>query len=106
MKKLLFTLLMAVPFAVAAQGPQPDPCGVGGCTDTLSYTIKNDQGAVVDQTTYDRDVGLPYAEAMALKYVRLLRCTDKETNTFLDILKAGDDPSTAIMQLLEADVGR
>ncbi len=106
MKKLLFTLLFIVPFALSAQDPQPDPCGVGGCTDTLNYTIKNDQGAVVDQTTYDRDVGLPYVEAMALKYVRLLRCTDKEINTLLDVLKAGGDPSTAIMQLLEADVNR
>lgn len=107
MKKLLFILLMTVPFAVTAQDPQVDPCGVGGCTDTLSYTIKNDQGSVVDHTVYDRHVGVPYTEAMVLKYVRLLRCIGKETSTFVDVLKlveGGQAPAQALQELLEQEV--
>ena len=86
--KKLFLLVLLLPFAaVAQQGecPLPDGC----YTDRLIYEIIGPDGAVVDRTVYERNVGLSYNEAMALKYVRMLRNIQGGAKSFFDVLQHG-----------------
>ncbi len=80
--KKLFILFAFIPFVAVAQDiGQPE----GLFTDQLVYTIYDQNGVVIDQTTYDRKVGIPFREVMYLKYIRVARCMGKDAQTFVEI---------------------
>ena len=91
MKKL--ALIALLPFAASAQqiGNQNCSAGLNECqfTDKVVYEIIDRNGVVVDRTTYERLVPLTYTEAMAHKYVRMLRHTEGGVKSFLDIITEG-----------------
>jgi hypothetical protein len=94
MKKLLIVLFALLPMAAfgADQCPLPDGC----YTDRVTYEIIGVDGAVVDKTVYERLVPVSYADAMVLKYIRLIRNTEGGAKAFMSVLKAGGDAGKAL----------
>ena len=97
MKQIFAFVLLVFPFTLwAADCPSPEDCYV----DRVTYEILDSQGVVVDKTVYERNVPIPYTDAIALKYMRMVRHTEGGAKVFLKVLGA----QGKVKDALQADI--
>ena len=77
--------------------------GLDECQYTVHQRIevRDNNGKVVDDTTYNMGVPNTYAVAMAIKYIMVARAAHGGIETFLELLGVGGDPEVALKNFIE-----
>lgn len=85
MKKLLLLISMLALTSLVFAEEHGTKHSEGKYTSTISYVIHGPGGAEADRLEHRLGIPLPWVEAQALKYVRMLRCFGGDTNLFLEV---------------------